>query len=216
MRINAGSGQRPFGLPRPEVPDDHACEFCREGKTAHDNPKILSPYQHPRSTEFDIPHRYVPSGPDAWINIDINSRWNPDIVADCASMPMFADGSAEIIVLHHVLEHAGLGECNGVIRDCHRILMPGGSLIVTVPDLDALARAWIAGRISDYIYCVQVYGAYMDNEADRHKFGYTPKTLRNTLREIGGWSFVKPFDWRIIPGTSIARDWYIIGIEAFK
>src|SRR6185369_1603612 len=43
------------------------------------------------------------TGDGAWINIDIQKRWNPDVVADIRSMPMFEDNSAEYIVLHHVM-----------------------------------------------------------------------------------------------------------------
>ena len=55
---------------------------------------------------------------------------------------------------------------DSMLRECYRILSPGGSLIATTPDLDALAHAWLEGRISDYIYCVQIFGAYRDNEGD--------------------------------------------------
>lgn len=151
-----------------------------------------------------------------WINVDVNDKWEPDVVADGASMPMFADNSAEMIVIHHGLEHFGLGEADAMLRECHRILKPGGSLIVTVPDLRALADAWIAGRITDYIYCVNLYGAYMDDEADRHKFGFHIASLKRTLAGVATWSSVKAFDFRAIPGADIAADWWIIGAEAIK
>ncbi len=151
-----------------------------------------------------------------WINCDIQSKWNPDVVADCRSMPMFDDGSAEIIVLHHLYEHFGLGELDGCVRECHRILEPRGSLIVTTPDLNALTRGWLNGKINDYIFCVNLYGAYMSDEADRHKWLYTGKTLAESLTKAAGWNSIKTFDWRAIPGASIAQDWYILGIEAIK
>ena len=155
--------------------------------------------------------------PDApWVNIDINPKWSPDVVADGASMPMFADGSADVIVLSHTLEHYGLGEAQSMLKECHRILAYGGSLIASTPDLDALARAWLEGRIDDYIYCVQLYGAYMDSESDRHKWNFTIKTLKSTLASAAPWGKVLPFDWRAIPGMDLARDWYIIGAEAIK
>jgi len=119
-------------------------------------------------------------------------------------------------VIHHGLEHFGLGEASDMLRECYRILKPGGSLIATTPDLRALAVAWLAGRIDDYIYCVQLYGAYMDSEADRHKWNFTQKTLSRTLSVEGEWMRVTPFDWREIPEADIARDWYIIGSEAVK
>ena len=137
-------------------------------------------------------------------------------MTDGANMPMFSDNSADMIVIHHGLEHFGLGEADSMLRECHRILRADGSLIATTPDLDALARAWIAGRINDYIYCVQLYGAYMDNEADRHRWNFTQKTLNKTLASSAKWSKVRNFDWRAIEGADIARDWYIIGSEAIK
>lgn len=151
-----------------------------------------------------------------WTNVDCNSEWNPDVIADGANMPMFTDGSADIIVIHHGLEHFGLGEADSMLRECNRILSPGGSLIATTPDLEALAHAWLEGRIDDYIYCVQIFGAYRNQEGDRHKWGMTQKTLNKTIANAAGWSSVRAFDWRVIPQADIAKDWYIIGSEAIK
>ena len=152
---------------------------------------------------------------DGWTNCDIQPKWNPDVVADCNHMPMFADGSAEMIVLHHVIEHFGLGELDNAIRECHRILQPGGSLIVTTPDLNLLCRRWIAHMIDDYTFCVNLYGAYMGDEADRHKWLYTGRTLAKALGVVS-WKTVKSFDFRPIENASISCDWWILGCEAIK
>lgn len=151
-----------------------------------------------------------------WINVDTQARWKPDVVANGADMPMFEDNSADLIVAHHVIEHVGLGEFDPCIRECYRILKPGGSLIVTTPDLYELGKAWFNGHIDDYIYCVNLYGAYMNEETDRHRWLYTNKTLSKALRSAAQWATVKPFDWRPIEGADIARDWYILGVEAVK
>lgn len=155
-----------------------------------------------------------------FINIDVNSKWEPDIVADGANMPMFEDNSAEIIVLHHIAEHAGCGECEGLFSECWRILSPGGSLLVFVPDMRALAKAWLKGDISTQIYMTNVYGAFMDSEADRHRWGYVRETLREAIWDATGataWEEVKPFDWRKIEGADIAGpDFWILAMEAVK
>ena len=150
-----------------------------------------------------------------WINVDAQERWNPDVVADCREMPMFEDASADMIVIHHGLEHFGCGEALGMLKECHRILAVGGVLIVFVPDMRALAQRWLARQISDQIYFTNVYGAYMGDETDRHKFGYTFFSLREELR-IAGFSRSHSFDWREIPGADLARDWWILGMEAIK
>lgn len=156
-------------------------------------------------------------GPEGgWINIDVNPKWNPDIVASGESLPMFEDNSAEVIVLHHCLEHFGCGQAEPMIKECHRILEPGGSLIITIPDLRELALGWLNGKISDWIYIINLYGAYMDSEADIHKWGYSAISLQEFLMNAAPWSRVSRFDWREIPGSSIARDWWILDCEAVK
>lgn len=155
-------------------------------------------------------------GPEGgWINVDINPKWTPDVVADGASMPMFADNSADIIVSHHNCEHYGCGEATSMIKECCRVLEPGGSLIVCVPDMRALAEAWIAGRLTTQIYLTNVYGAFMDSDFDRHFFGFDARSLREFLLGCG-FGKVIPFDWRHIPGADIAQDFWILGMEAIK
>jgi len=153
-----------------------------------------------------------------WLNVDCNPKWEPDLLADGADLSIIASDTAEYVVLHHVLEHFGLGEADAMLKECYRILAPGGSLIVCVPDLRELARAWLRGKINDYIYCVNLYGAYMDDEADRHKFGYSENSLGLTLVTCTDkvWHSVKPFDWREIEGANIAKDWWILAMEAVK
>lgn len=168
MKLNIGSGQRPFGTP-----------------------------DHP------------------WINIDVNPAWNPDVVASGDSLP-YPDETVDMIVLHHVLEHFGCGEGDSMLRECFRVLKPGGSLLVFVPDMYELVTGWINGRIDTQIFLTNVYGAYMNHEADRHRWGFTGRTLDRTLKQTGAWSGVKAFDWRAVPGADLARDWWVLAMEAVK
>lgn len=151
-----------------------------------------------------------------WINVDLNPKWSPDVVADCASMPMFANNSADLIVCHHTLEHYGCGEGAAMIRECHRILCPGGSLLVFVPNMYVLAHMWIKGQINTQIYMTNVYGAYMDSEADRHKWGFDGKALYTFLESCSPWKYFKGFDWRPIAGADIARADWVLGVEVIK
>lgn len=153
-----------------------------------------------------------------WANVDIQERWKPDYVADWRSMP-FEDGSAEMIVAHHVLEHCGCGEADDALKECHRILRPGGSLLVFVPDLRKLAQRWLTRQLDTQLYLTQLYGAYMGDESDRHRWGFDRIRLEITLLEAvepGVWKDVGDFDWREIPGADLARDWWVLAIEAVK
>ena len=152
-----------------------------------------------------------------WVNIDSVSRpgCEPDMVCDGANTK-FDDGVVDYFVLHHVLEQFGCGEAGDLIKEARRVLKPGGSLIVCVPDMGALAQRWLAGELSTQVYMTNVYGAYMGSEEDRHKWGYDKHTLWNFINTASAWASVVPFDFRTIPGASIAQDWWILGMEARK
>lgn len=173
-----------------------------------------------------------------WLNVDSQSVEPdrvPDIRCDVGKEPLpMPDASVRYVVLHQVLEHFGCGEAAPMLRECWRVLAPTGSLIITVPDMRALAGRWLGGEISTQIWYTNVYGAYMGNEADRHKWGFDYTYLVNFLRtalglmepgcEICGTvgepcihsPAVQPFDWRQIPGADIARDWWVLAVEVVK
>lgn len=150
-----------------------------------------------------------------WTNIDIQTKHPPNVLGDMFRLPIRSD-IVNYVVSHHTIEHLGCGEADEFVREAQRVLVPGGSLLVFVPNLRALAQRWLMGQLDDFLYMANVYGAYQGDEADRHKWGYDPRTLVDYLEKIGGWKGVKVFDWRTIPGADIARDWWILGVEAVK
>lgn len=163
---------------------------------------------------------------EPWINIDSQAKWNPHLCCDANELgDHFSEGSVDTIVMHHVLEHFGCGEADGLLALCYKLLRPGGSLIVCVPDMAALADQWNRGQclggkdapcIDTQIFMTNVYGAYMGDEADRHKWGYDQTSLMQTLQKAGDWDELKMFDNREMEGARIAQDWWIMSIEAVK
>jgi len=158
-----------------------------------------------------------------WINADCVSRppdQVPDVLMNALEPWPWDDGSAEMVVMHHVLEHFGCGESTPAIQEAWRVLQPGGSLLVFVPDMRALAQRWLTRQLSDQVYLTSVYGAYQGEEGDRHKWGFTRESLWGyataAIEPRHSWDRVKPFDWREIPGADIARDFWILGMEAVK
>lgn len=149
-----------------------------------------------------------------WINIDAVEKWNPDLICDGAHLP-YSNNSVDFVVLHHVLEHFGCGEGQGMVQEAHRVLRPGGSLLVFLPDLEILAVNWLDGRVDTQIYLTNLYGAYMGFPEDRHKWGYDSDHLRDFLKRYR-WATVTSYDWRPIPGINVANDWWILSLEAVK
>lgn len=152
-----------------------------------------------------------------WVNVDCVSREHqvPDIIADARHLP-YDDGTVDLCVFHHILEHFGCGEADGIIKECHRVLTERGSLLVFVPDLKQLAGRWLRGEIDDFIFMVNVYGAYQGEEGDRHRWGYTQDNLVTYLKKQADWNWVGPFEYRNIPGANIALDWWIAMAECVK
>lgn len=69
---------------------------------------------------------------EGYINIDWNSLANPDVLHNLNVSPHpFTDNTFDLIEASHVLEH--LDKPFAVMKELHRLLKPGGKLIVKVP-----------------------------------------------------------------------------------
>lgn len=154
-------------------------------------------------------------GPE-WLNVDCVSRQGqvPDVIDDARALQTFPDASVDLIVLQHCLEHFVLPDAVKVISACGRVLCPGGALVVTLPDMRALAQAWLMGKIDDYLFFVNAMGAYQGEDGDCHRWHYTERSFKELLQ---GWQ-VKAFDWRPlgVSRVKLASDWWIQGWEATK
>ena len=62
-----------------------------------------------------------------------------DLVLDVRSMPQIADGSYDALFCSGVLEH--VDDCHAAVRECGRILRPGGVFLVGVPFAQRIHRA---------------------------------------------------------------------------
>jgi len=76
-----------------------------------------------------------------WVNVDLVGH-KPDLAWDLALSLPLADGSVEAIFTEHLLEHLPLTTALDLIRECYRLLAPGGTLRVGVPDAGAYLRAY--------------------------------------------------------------------------
>lgn len=67
-----------------------------------------------------------------YLNLDWNKLTNPDVQHDLNITPYpFADSTFDLIEASHVLEH--LDKPLTIMSELHRILKPGGKLIIRVP-----------------------------------------------------------------------------------
>src|SRR5262245_25273364 len=171
----------------------------------------------PTGTKLNVGSGQRPfSREHGWINLDSNQRWSPDVVADWNDLHMFDDRSMDLVVSYHSLEHVGCGEGDRFIKEAWRVLREGGSLIVVVPDPRAIAQALLTHQIDEYTFNVNMYGAFMGDEQDRHRWSYTRQGLWEYLKGLAPWKDVHVFNWRVLQGADMVSDWWYHGQEAVK
>ncbi|KAA0676606.1 class I SAM-dependent methyltransferase [Azospirillum brasilense] len=141
------------------------------------------------------------------LRLDINPKADPDIIASMTDMPAVADGSIDAVWSSHNLEHLDPHEVPLALREFLRVLRPGGCLLLSVPDLQAIARRIAEDRIDEPLYesgagpifpLDVVYGFGPALAAgDRfmaHRTGFTPRMLETALRGTG---FGPVIIWRL-------------------
>jgi predicted SAM-dependent methyltransferase len=78
-----------------------------------------------------------------WVNVDIDLASQPDVCADLAGGLPFASGVASLMHTEDFIDQLTLEKAAAFLRECHRILAPGGVLRVLTPDMRKLARLYL-------------------------------------------------------------------------
>ena len=129
--------------------------------------------------------------PDFW-NIDAMFTAQSDVVA-CVERLKLAENSVGTIYCAHVFEHLSRAAAPRALREWYRVLRPGGKLYLACPDLEALARLYLAalddgntpaGRRRLDLLLGVIYGG-QDTRYNFHACGWSLATLRWLLEDVG-------------------------------
>jgi SAM-dependent methyltransferase len=78
-----------------------------------------------------------------WTNIDTSST-SPYVQAhDCRRGIPFPTNSFDVVYHSHILEHFPKDTAPKFMRECYRVMKPGGIIRVAVPDLEQIARLYL-------------------------------------------------------------------------
>jgi SAM-dependent methyltransferase len=129
-----------------------------------------------------------------FVNVDIlPTAPGVDVVTDISEHLPFEDCSASLVYASHLLEHFPHARSVDILREWRRVLEPGGTLLVAVPDLLAIAdilvskSGWFLPPHSPWLGAI--YGGQKD-EWDFHKTGFTEPWLSYVLG-LAGFSNVE-------------------------
>lgn len=145
-----------------------------------------------------LPAAFFPVGGWSELRLDIDPGVAPDIVASITEMPMVATGSVEAVWSAHNLEHLASHEVPVALAEFHRVLAPGGFVLVTMPDLQQVAELVAAGRLEDAAYLSamgpiapldMLYGfrpaLAQGNAFMGHRTGFVAATLAAHMEQAG-------------------------------
>ena len=158
---------------------------------------------------YPLRHRLHPSfhGPE-WreVRLDINPAVKPDILSSITDMRLVADGSVDALWSSHNLEHLHRYEVPVALGEFVRVLRPGGSLLMTLPDLQSVAELVVKDGLETEAYMSpsgpitpldMIFGHTASlargDQYMAHRCGFTVGTLRKVLEEAG---FVGVKVWR--------------------
>ena len=142
--------------------------------------------------ESDPPRRLHIGGetPAAgWEIMNISAGPHVDHVGNANDLSRFPAGMFQEIYASHIVEHLDYQyELLSTLKEWHRVLKPFGTLYVSVPDLDVLARLLLDKErlnVDDRFAVMRImFGGHM-NRHDYHSTGLNEDFLTYFLNEAG-------------------------------
>jgi predicted SAM-dependent methyltransferase len=147
---------------------------------------------------------------DGWLNIDLSD--DAALTLDLRQPLPFKDNSVEAIYTEHFFEHlnyagiddptawhldtaASASEARAFLRECRRVLKPGGVLDIVVPDAEGILQEYVARHEQPFpkyawwgpawcdtpLHCVN----YVFRQGCEHKYAYDEETLARVLEDVG-------------------------------
>ena len=155
-----------------------------------------------------------------FVNVDADPKAAADLVIDFSRIgEIYPPQSVAQIQMIHSIGYLRLWQAEDLVRDLHRLLKPGGLLVIETPDLSKCAKVVVEaeGDLDRHLEAVRAMYAFdLPQNARRetystYAFGWSGWHLRKVL-EGAGFREVRVLD----PQTHGCRTWRDTRFEAVK
>ena len=132
------------------------------------------------------------------VRLDLDPAVQPDVVCSITDISPVAADSVDAVWSSHNLEHLQRQEVPLALAEFLRVLKPHGLLLLTLPDLQQVARLVVEDRLEDSAYISQsgpitpldmIFGHTASlargNRFMAHRTGFTARSLHQLLIEAG-------------------------------
>jgi len=139
------------------------------------------------------------------LRLDIDPNTKPDVIASLTDMHAVDTASVDAVWSSHNIEHLFAHEVPLALGEFHRVLKPGGFVLITLPDLQQIAQLVVADKLEEVAYVSPagpirpldcLFGLApaiaQGNEFMAHRTGFTATTLQH---HVAGAGFVDLTVW---------------------
>ena len=149
-----------------------------------------------------------------WSTLDLVAGPGVDYVGDCAQLAQFETNSIEALYASHVLEHVPYARLPATLEEWHRVLLPGGKIMVAVPDMNILAQLFVKPDVkgADKVLLMQMMFGGQADDTDFHCIGFDLEILGVHLHMAGFEDIRRVPGFGLFPDSSV-QDFHGIAIS---
>lgn len=131
-----------------------------------------------------------------WIHVDAGDYDHLDYKTGVIDLSQFKKESVDLVYASHVIEYFDRNEVTEVLLEWKRILKPGATLRLAVPNFAILSRLYLEGKVKLGNILGPLYGRMeMDGKYIYHKTTYDYESLAILLDSLG-FEDIRLYDWR--------------------
>jgi predicted SAM-dependent methyltransferase len=137
---------------------------------------------------------------EGWLNTDVLPTSREVVYLDATRRFPFRDNTFDYVCSEHMIEHIEYHDALFMLRECFRVLKPGGKIRMSTPDLRVLVGLfsnektavqnfyvdWMTTKfLPDATFCKEVFLINNAFRAWGHQFLYDRETIEMTMKKVG-------------------------------